>query len=192
MQPDAKRSTNHSHERSDGYVQLTVQEAATALNVTVEAVRGRMHRGKYKKEKAEDGTVYVLLTPDQLPNGHQPDDERSDNQTPNVGPEKPDSVLLDELHDRVRFLEAELAIRNEQLRRLEEARVEESRRSDHIIAGLMQRVPVAELESTGETPREAPERPQNASEGEGGTTTGPAERADEPRASWWRRFFGFE
>ncbi len=40
---------------------LTVQEAAKALGITPEAVRGRIQRGTLPKEKAKDGTVYVRL-----------------------------------------------------------------------------------------------------------------------------------
>jgi len=42
---------------------MTVQEAAVALGITVEAVRGRMHRGKYGREKTEDGRVFVIVSP---------------------------------------------------------------------------------------------------------------------------------
>lgn len=63
MQPDAERF-NHSDNQPDADVRITVQEAAAVLGVTVEAVRGRMHRGKYKREKTEDGRVFVLLPPD--------------------------------------------------------------------------------------------------------------------------------
>ena len=47
------------------------------MGITVEAVRGRINRGKYKREKSEDGRVFVLLTPEQLANGHERFDERS-------------------------------------------------------------------------------------------------------------------
>src|SRR5918999_3119849 len=61
-QPDANVYSN---------VRMTVQEAASALGITVEAVRGRMHRGKYGREKTDDGRVFVVLTPDQLMNGRE-------------------------------------------------------------------------------------------------------------------------
>src|ERR687890_352503 len=102
MQPFTERSSE-SGDQPDANVysnvRMTVQEAATALGVTVEAVRGRMHRGKYGREKAEDGRVYVVLTPDQLMTGRdrsEPpeanvsedsaavDSDRSANQSPHV------------------------------------------------------------------------------------------------------------
>ncbi len=148
---------------------MTVQEAATALGVTVEAVRGRMHRGKYKREKTEDGRVFVLLTLHQLsnvpPNDHERFVQRSHEQSANGPDRDPDlgdhalvqelvEELAEELRQEVKFLRAELVTRNEELRRREEEHREESRRKDHIIMSLTQRIP--ELEAAPE-PREAPE-----------------------------------
>ena len=53
-----------------------MQEAAKILGITPEAVRQRLKRGTLAKEKAPDGTVYVLLYTDQdrhnvdLPRSH--------------------------------------------------------------------------------------------------------------------------
>ncbi len=92
---------------------------------------------------------------------------------------------MERLLDEVTFLRAELAERNEALRRREELHGEEIRRRDHIIAGLVERVPALEA------PRESP---QTVSEGPEGTDTPGAgaapQEAAEPRSSWWRRWFG--
>jgi excisionase family DNA binding protein len=40
---------------------LTVPQAAEALGVTVDAVRGRIHRGKLEAERDGTGTVYVWV-----------------------------------------------------------------------------------------------------------------------------------
>jgi len=77
--------------------------------------------------------------------------------------------LVEELRERVRFLEAEL-----------ENRKEESRRKDTIIMTMAQRIP--ELEPASE-PRESPE---TTSEGKG---SGDVPSEETRRSSWWRRFF---
>ena len=133
--------------RTDATVRMTVQEAA-ALGVTVEAVRGRMHRGHYGREKTEDGRVFVFVPADQLP-ADQPDrssersGERSTNGQANVRPNVgsgPAEQVVERLLDEVAFLRAELAERSDALRRPEELHGEEIRRRDHIIAGLVERV----------------------------------------------------
>ena len=114
--------------RTDATVRMTVQEAAAALGVTVEAVRGRMHRGKYGREEGPGGRVFVLVPADQLPE-HEP--ERSTerlggrsangrgNVWSNVGP-GPAEQVVERLLDEVAFLRAELAERSEALGRREE------------------------------------------------------------------------
>jgi hypothetical protein len=202
--PDNQTGANvHSN------VRMTVQEAASALDITVEAVRGRMHRGKYGREKTEDGRVFVILSPDQLANGR----ERSDHSEPHVRPESSDqseersgeqatnvreqspetpperAELVEELRDHVAFLRGELEARNEEIRRREEEHREEARRKDTIIAQLTQRIP--ELPSG--SPQESPEAPETASE-EADRVNAPAETQEPSQrgSSWWRRFFGFE
>ncbi len=209
MQSDGERS-NPTANQPDAAVRMTVQEAATALGVTVEAVRGRMHRGKYKREKTEDGRVFVLLLPDQLANVSTNDRERFDQRSHershersanglDPAPDRDDRPLVqelveelaEELRQEVQFLRAELVTRNEELRRREEEHREESRRKDHIIMSLTQRIP--ELEAAPE-PRESPgseaspgpsENPTPAG-GEAQEATEGAETGD--TRPWWRRW----
>src|SRR5215216_6749916 len=179
MQPFTERSPE-SGDQPDANVysnvRMTVQEAAAALGITVEAVRGRMHRGKYGREKTEDGRVYVVLTPDQLPNGRERFEERVD--------------PVEDLRDHIAFLRAELEARNEEIRRREEEHREEARRKDTIIAQLTQRIP--ELEA----PSETQESPRTASEEPYSTHAPPVPETPVPEAqhkrSWWRAFFGLE
>lgn len=208
MQPFTERS----HEAGDqpdanvySNVRMTVQEAASALGITVEAVRGRMHRGKYGREKAEDGRVYVVLTPDQLPNGRERSEERSEPTEASVGAdpversgERSSTVrerfderqdLVEDLRDHIAFLRAELENRNEEIRRREEEHREEARRKDTIIAQLTQRIP--ELEAPRETATEATESPETASEAastDRGAGRAEVEKPSE-RRSWLHRFF---
>jgi hypothetical protein len=70
-QPDANesrtfRTFDHYYAYAQRNCPSTVQEAARLLGVTVEAARGRIHRGTYMKEKTAEGRVFVRLTPKQL------------------------------------------------------------------------------------------------------------------------------
>ena len=215
MQPYTERSANSEdqpvanvysnvHSSADANVRMTVQQAAAALDITVEAVRGRMHRGKYGREKAEDGRVYVVLTTEQLMNGRdrsasseanvyddstEPDIDRSDKRSPHVRDQPAENgLLVEELRDHLAFLRAELEARNEEIRRREEEHREEARRKDMIIAQLAQRIPELPSFSSPE-PQDAPETtPEDSGKGEV-----PAETQDPvQRRSWLHRFFGFE
>ena len=144
---------------------VPVVEAASILGITPDAVRSRLRRGTLPKEVGEDGTVFVRLNGDGVRSGRidQPTDRPTDQPT-------------------VAYINA-LRSENELLRRELEDRKEESRRKDHIIMTLAQRVP--ELEASP-TPREAP---QTAAEGAGGVEPHPAtEEAQEgSERPWWRR-----
>jgi hypothetical protein len=106
-----------------GQRRVTVAEAAEILGLTVEAVRGRIKRGKLAHAK-EDGTVYVLLDADQSATGRtgqQPgDDQPSDRLAAQT-------ELIQELRGQVAFM-------REQLAEEREAR----RRADTILAQLSQ------------------------------------------------------
>src|SRR5215213_5290543 len=202
MQPFTERSPE-SGDQPDANVysnvRMTVQEAAAALGITVEAVRGRMHRGKYGREKTEDGRVYVVLTPDQLPNSRERSADSSESAQATVQPEpeerRPDRSsnvrersgeredLVEDLRDHIAFLRAELEARNEEIRRREEEHREEARRKDTIIAQLTQRIP--ELESPREAPREPRETSVSSSEETDKGST-PPEQQPSQRRSWWR------
>ena len=202
MQPFTERSPE-SGDQPDANVysnvRMTVQEAASALGITVEAVRGRMHRGKYGREKTEDGRVYVVLTPDQLPNSRERSADRSESAQATVQPEpeerRPDRSsnvrersgeredLVEDLRDHIAFLRGELEARNEEIRRREEEHREEARRKDTIIAQLTQRIP--ELEAPSE-PRESRE---TASEEPHSTHAPPEQQEPSQRRSWLHRFF---
>ncbi len=150
-------------------------QAADQLGVSVDAVRSRIKRGTIAHERA-GGRVYVLLDPDQSrPGRDQPTD-------------RPDATntLISQLRGEIEYLR------------------EESRRKDHIIAGLVERIP-PQLEAPSQEPRESPESPgptETPTERGGGPqraaeeperveplagTPGPRERVSRP---WWRRVFG--
>jgi hypothetical protein len=150
---------------------VPVIEAASILGITPDAVRSRLRRGTLPKEVGEDGTVFVRLNGDGR-------DGRTDQST-----DRPTD------QPTVAYINA-LRSENELLRRELEDRKEESRRKDHIIMTLAQRVP--ELEAAQE-PRESPQTAAGEPEGsrERPFTEEGAQEAAQPR-SWWRRLFGFE
>ena len=216
MQPYTERSVNPEDKPAANVqsnvdhsvganVRMSVQEAATALGVTVEAVRGRMHRGKYGREKTDDGRVHVILTPDQLMNGRErsappeanvsadsrePTSNRSNEQSPHVH-ERPgeNGQLVEELRDHLSFLRAELEARNEEIRRREEEHREEARRKDTIIAQLAQRIPELPAPLSLEAQGDSETAPEDTVRG---NNVHPVSKEPVSRRSWWRRFFGFE
>jgi excisionase family DNA binding protein len=131
---------------------VTVQEAAQRLGISQDAVRQRIRRGSMRHDKDDKGRVYVYLNPTdtrRTPVHDVPRDAVHDASRNNE--------LVTELRNRIQFLETELTDRKE-----------ESRRKDHIIAALTQRIP--ELEPASE-PREYSERPsENVDRGTTSTT----------------------
>ncbi len=145
---------------------ITVQEAARRLGVKDDAIRKRIQRGTLRSEKdLEDGRVYVYLDTAQ---------DAAYDTTEDVS--QAAVVLVEEMRGRIASLERML----DQER---EARTEERRRHDTLMATFMQRLP--ELEA----PREEPHGPETTTGTE--TPSGESE-AGVQRRSWWRRFFGFD
>jgi hypothetical protein len=190
----ADRSQTEHH---DGRRRVTVSEAADILGITAEAVRTRIKRGRLdavKDPPKPGGTVYVLLPVDLArPNTDptpQGQDQTSDQTAADaLAPllEAKDETIKD-LRDRVRYLEWVLEEERE-------ARTDERRRHDTLMAQLMQRIP--ELEA----PQEPPGGPETADSPKGpldprDTPFTSEERTQEatirPRSStpWWRRVFG--
>jgi hypothetical protein len=147
---------------------LTVPEAATVLDMTVDAVRGRVRRGTIAHERDETGKVYVWV-----------DATEADRLRPSAadgGPSRPPAQS-----ELVEVLKAQL-----------EAEREANRENRRIIAALTQRIPQLEA-GTLRDERDARETVSETSEG----TDTPTDRADRETASsrprsWWRRLFGFE
>jgi hypothetical protein len=167
--------------QDNGTLRVTIREAAARLGVTEAAVRKRIQRGSLGKELGQDGRVYVYL------------DLSQDTSHPESQVHRDPLVeeLVEELRDRVAFLERSL-----------ERRSLEAERYQQIVAGLTQTnnnlsARVLELE-----PAAAPPMPSQASEepaqDTASTAPGYAPRpgdleaqtgAQRPR-SLWRRIFG--
>lgn len=136
---------------------VSVAEAAQRLGISQDAVYKRIKRGTIPWEKGTDDKTYVYID-ESIDSPDLSSEQQSDSST---------DALVDELRDRVRFLEDEL------------------RRKDTILMSLVQRIP--ELEPPrGPEPRESP---VTASEEEAkGETLSEPERAES--RPWWRKLFG--
>jgi hypothetical protein len=138
------------------------------LGITEGAVRSRIKRGTLPTTK-ERGTVFVLLG----------DVTSEANRPPNIGVPGDQSELIASLQDQVRYL-------REQLDAEREARTEERRRHDTVVAQLTSKIPAieapGEASEASETVEEEPERAEPHS-----ATGGAQEDVQRP---WWRRILG--
>ena len=153
---------------------VSVDEAARALGLSVDAVRKRVQRGTIEHEKDAAGRVRILL--DSPNNASTLRDERPDTTGQASALVAAKDETIEELRDRVRRLERELDTRNEEIRR-----------RDHLVAAALERMPALEA------PQEPPQSPTPSPETSEGTTPRPErEEAEEPaqRRPWWRRIFG--
>ena len=165
MGEDRTGEPQANHER------LTVAQAAAALGITEGAVRSRIKRGTLPTAK-EGGTVFVLL------GGGTP----QANQPPNLGVPGDQSDLIASLQDQVRYL-------REQLDAEREARTEERRRHDTVVAQLTSKIPAIEAPQEASEAAETVE-PETA-EAEPRSEAGDRVEAQEgtQRRPWWRSMF---
>jgi hypothetical protein len=173
-----------------GRLKMTVQQTASYLGISAEAVRARIQRGTLEHTK-EDGKVYVAMD---RPDGRR--DERHNERTADRTDDRlhhhddvrtfDQTALISELRDHNQSLRSQV----EHLRGELEVRNEEARRKDTIIMSLTQRVP--EVEAPAES-RGAPEADTAPSRGarDGGQARNVQEGQQEPqrRRSGLMRFF---
>ena len=162
---------------------LTVQQAARQLGVSEGAIRMRLSRGSLEQEKDDNGRVWVLLPGD---NSDNTDNTEHHAGAHTDGQAEIDS-LVDVLRDQVTYL-------RDQLDQEREARTEERRRHDTIIAQLTQanaalarKVP--ELEAAPDLPPEQRESSVTSSSEQGNDGVGGGRQESEQRRSWLSRFF---
>jgi chromosome segregation ATPase len=122
-------------EPSQSGQRVTVDQAARHLGLTVDAVRKRVQRGQIAHEKDGAGRVRIILDSGETLRDESPD---------TTGPATHE--LVEELRDRVRYLE----------RQVEEERSARYR-ADELLARLMDRVQL-------EAPQEAPEDAETVEE----------------------------
>jgi hypothetical protein len=149
---------------------VTVQEAAEALDTSVDAIRQRIKRGKLPRaepDEPDDNRVYVWLDGDHAEARHHVEGEAS----ANLG------ALVESLQDQVEYL-------REHLDREREA----NRENRRLLAAALERIP-PQLEA----PSEPPGAPETATgepeEPEPHPSTGENQEPVE-RRSWWQRMFG--
>jgi len=148
-----------------------LREAAELLGTSTEAVRKRATRGSLRSEKRNDGRVLVWV-----------DDGRTDGGREAKGEAPVDGgALVEVLTEQVSYLKAQLDIRTEELRR-----------KDHIIAGLVERVPELDAPAFEPTPSQAGEEPAEAAANGAGVhvpQAGGAEAQSRSERPWWKRMF---
>ena len=158
----------HTGEPQANHERLTVAQAAASLGITEGAVRSRIKRGTLPTAR-EGGTVFVLLG----------GGTSQANQSPNTDVPSDQSELIASLQDQVRYL-------REQLDAEREARTEERRRHDTVVAQLTSKIPAIEApqeaSEAAETAQEEPERAEPRPD-----APGAQESVQRP---WWRRVFG--
>lgn len=129
--------SDEAHDRHDG---MTVNEAAKVLGISEGAVRKRVERGKLEHERTPDGRLIVRL--DTSATSRDRVRDRS-HDTTTWNPER----YVRNLEDQVQYL-------REQLDAERQARTEEQRRHDTILAQLTSMIPQLETPSSQE-PSEA-------------------------------------
>ena len=131
---------------------MTVDEAARHLGLTVDAIRKRVQRGQIEHEKDAAGRVRIILDiPD---NTSTIQDERPDTTGQDSTRADAREELVEELRDRVAFLEREL-----------ERRSSEAERYQQIVAGLTQaNTEQARTIRAIEAPQEPPESAETVEE----------------------------
>jgi hypothetical protein len=156
-------------EQDTGTLRVTIREAAAKLGVTEAAIRKRIQRGSLGKELGKDGRVYVYL--DLSRDMSHP--ESQIHRDPVV------EELVEELRDRVAFLERSL-----------ERRSVEAERYQQIVAGLTQ---TNNQLASRLRELEAPQEPPGASETDAETVarddapdyqTGAQEPRSSPLKGW--------
>jgi len=153
---------------------VSVDEAARALGLTVDAVRKRVQRGTIEHEKDAAGRVRIIL--DSPANTSTLQDESPDTTGQAGALIAAKDETIEELRGRVQRLEREVDTRNEEIRR-----------RDHLLAAALERIPAIEA------PQEAPEAAETVEEAtdraEARPAAGGAQEATQ-RRPWWRRVFG--
>jgi hypothetical protein len=173
--------SDQSHDRRDEGT--TVTEAARILGITEGAVRKRVERGKLASAHTREGRLLVYLDRDTTATDTTSDRPRRSRDT-----SQGDDRYIRSLEEQVQYLRAQL----EQER---EARTEERRRQDTVIAQLSR---ANEEQARTIRELEAPASPEARESSQ--TVEEKTERA-EPRPStseaqeglqrpWWRRVFG--
>ncbi len=165
--------------QDNGTLRVTIREAASRLGVTEAAVRKRIQRGSMEKEMGRDGRVYLYLDPSQ-------DTSHPESQ---IHREPMVDELVEELRDRVAFLERSLERRSIEAERYQQIVVGLTQTNNHLSARVL------ELDAPAEAPgQHVPSEAgaQDAANGAGSSVppAGGSEAQNGTQRPWWRRVFG--
>ena len=167
----------------------SVTEAAQVLGVTVDAIRKRVQRGTIPHQRDDAGRVWVLLEAAKSMQGTPTSTGRDESEhvhdtDQDMYQTEGQSHLVESLEDQVGYLRGVIETRDKEL----EARTEELRRKDHIIAALTERIP--ELEPPASTEQRDVPNTAPAPQADAGTSSDD-ESSQEPseQRSWLYRFF---
>ena len=176
---------------------VDLQTAAELLDISSDAVRKRAKRGTIPYETGVDGKLYVWVDEaspgetDDYPGEHGQTDYRT---TPGHDRTGDQTELVESLLEQLAYMREQLAEEREARRRadtimaqLAQANAEQARAIQALEPGTLRdepRGPETVTDEPGSTSASeaAPEPETASSQG----------AAPERRASWWRRFFGFE
>ena len=154
---------------------VSVDEAARELGLSVDAIRKRVQRGTIEHERDAAGRVHILLdSPDNTSTVRDPRPDTTGHTAALV--DAKDETIF-ELRERVKRLEHELDIRNEEVRR-----------RDHLLAAALERIP-PQLEAPPEPQNQAGSAEPRSDKGTTGAEE-PEEATERPRRGLWRRIFG--
>ena len=159
-----------------GSGRVTITEAATLLGVHPNTVRGRVKAGVYDAEKVatEHGLTWMIDRDNLINPPLTRDLQEPPLQTVNLEGTTPTELVQDLLRPFVEDL----------------GRVREELGAERVLREQVERERdklAEELEALRET-RDAPETPSEDVSG----SEAPSSDTEEPRRSWWRRFFGVE
>ena len=150
---------------------VSVPQAADHLGTTVDALRKRVQRGTIPHERDRDGRVWILLDTGRPRQDTGQDTGRSQSEP---------GALISEMRERLAFLEHELEVRSEEIRR-----------RDTIIMNMTEAMkalnpPASEAPSEA---RESPETIEEEPEAAQPRSDAPGAQEGAQRRPWWKRVF---
>ena len=179
-----------THGDTPSSTRVSVDGAARALGVTIDAIRKRVQRGTIPHERDESGRVWVFLEAARTMQGKS--STIRDNDQDKSG------TMLDNDQDRTGHIRRELLKAKEEtidglkervdsLERQLEAERAANRENRRLLAAALERIPA--IEAPRDEPRDAPETARQDAGGVEDRTERVAAQTDAQRRSWFVRFF---
>jgi hypothetical protein len=159
-----------------GRRRVDLQTAAQLLGTSSDAVRKRAKRGNIDYETGADGRLYVWVDTGQTTDYPNREDFFGTEGGLHYIQHK---ELVEELRERVRFLE----------RQVEEER-EANRENRRLLAAALERIPEIEAPRGEPDSPESVARTSDTAEPRSDRGTVPEEQEEQASRPWWRRMFG--